>query len=234
MSFVRSTIGDDGCESVCAAVRHLPKIESLNFSACQLTAKGCHAVADLIKYQKIQRFAQSWQFSLRYGDVETNKMQGLRHVMLNGNPSIGDEGLMELSEVLKDDEWIKQVHLRNCGLTDLGAKSLVDCLNINKTIEKFDVRANSGISDEASSEILKKLGVQLESSESSQSMSNGIIGEAKMKPTEQIKFLKQQLTAERHKNSQMQLMIEQLHMQQVECAFQLSKLQQDYNKIVLE
>ncbi|XP_055536930.1 protein Cep78 homolog isoform X2 [Wyeomyia smithii] len=234
LSFVRSTIGDDGCASVCSAVMHLPKIESLNLSACQLTVKGCHAVAELIKYQKIQRFAQSWQFSLRYGDIETSKMKGLRNIMLNGNPSIGDEGLIELTEVLKDDEWIRQVHFRNCGLTDRGAKSLVDCLNINKTIEKFDIRANAGISNEACHEILIKLGVEMESSDSSQSLANAMIGELKMKPAEQIKFLKQQLTAERHTNTQLQLMVEQLHMQQTECAFQLSKLQQDYNKIIVE
>ncbi|XP_053691838.1 protein Cep78 homolog [Sabethes cyaneus] len=234
LSFVRSLIGDDGCESVCDAVRHLPKIESLNLSTCQLTAKGCHAVATLIKHQKIQRFAQSWQFSLRYGDVETDKMQGLRYIMLNGNPSIGDEGLIELTEVLKDDVWIKQIHFRNSGLTDLGAKSVVDCLNINKIIEKFDIRANSGISIEASREIQQILGVELDSSDSSQSMSKGITREVKMKPAEQIKFLNLQITAERHKNTQMQLMIERLHRQQMECAVELSKLRQDYDKIILE
>ncbi|XP_058817972.1 protein Cep78 homolog [Topomyia yanbarensis] len=235
LSFARSTIRDDGCESVCSAVMHLPKIESLNLSACHLTARGCHAVAELIKYQKIQRFAQSWQYSLRYGDIDTNKMQGLRNVLLSGNPYIGDEGLIEISEVLKDDEWIRQVHFRNCGLTDMGAKSLVDCLNMNKTIEKFDIRANLGISNEACHEMLIRLGVELESSDSSQSFSTGAgTGGNRMKTAEQIKFLQQQLAAERHRNTQLQLMVEQMHLQQTECAAQLNKLKHDFNQIVEE
>ncbi|XP_055597801.1 protein Cep78 homolog [Uranotaenia lowii] len=235
LSLARSAIRDGGCEAICAAVMHLPKIETLNLSGCQLTPRGCLAVAELVKYQKIQRFAESWQCSLRYRSIDTSKMQGLRYLLLNSNPCIGDDGLQEITEVLKDDEWIRQVHFRNCGLTDKGAKFLVDCLNINKTIEKFDIRTNAGISKEACREILVKLGVEVESSDSSQSLKDSLIeGAPRMKPSEQIKYLQQQLNAERLRCTQLQMMVEQMHLQQTECLVQLNQMKQEFNLVVTE
>lgn len=236
LSLTRSFIQDEGCEAICAAVMHLPKIVTLNLSGCQLTVRGCRAVAELIKYQKIQRFAKSWQYSLRYGQVDTSQMQGLRHILLSANPRVGNEGLRELTEVLKDDEWIRQMHFRNCGLTDEGAKFIVECLNINKSLEKFDIRENMGISNETCREILVKLGVEQESTDSGQS-SKGTSGEEsciKMKPSEQIRCLQQQLAAERHRSSKLQLMVEQMHLQQTEFAVQMNDLRNEYNQIVKE
>lgn len=226
---------DEGAEAICGAVMHLANVETLNLSGCQLTGRGFLAVAELIKFQKIQRFADSWKHSLRYGEVDTAKMQGLRHVLLNANPRAGDDGLQELTEVLKEDEWIQQVHVRNCGLTDEGVKFLVDCLNVNKTIEKFDIRDNAAVSEEACREFLIKLGVELESSDSGLSLKDSTLeGSTKMKQSEQIKYLQQQLSAERHRSSQLQLMIEQLHLQQTEYATEMNALRQDYNRIVEE
>ncbi|XP_065082572.1 protein Cep78 homolog [Ochlerotatus camptorhynchus] len=237
LSLARSAIRDEGCEAICSAVMHLPKIESLNMSGCQLTARGCQSVAELVKYQKIKRFAQSWQYSLRYGDVHTEKMQGLRVLSLSSNPHIGDEGMSELTEVLKDDEWIRQIHFRNCGLTDNGAKLLVDCLNFNKTIKNFDIRSNSGISSEALHGILVKLGGEVVPSDGRQSVQETrIVGHRKMKAGEQNKYLQQQLAAERHRSTELQALVEQLHQQQEEYAMQskmqFNKLKQDYGLLL--
>lgn len=237
LSLARSCIRDDGCEAICNVVMHLPNLESLNMSACQLTARGCRAIADLVKYQKIKRFAQSWQYSLRYGNVDTEKMQGLRILSLSSNPCVGDEGLNELTEVLKDDEWIRQVLFRNCGLTDTGAKLLVDCLNVNKAIKKFDIRSNSGISNETLHEILIKLGEEVESSDGSQSAPETFPnGQNKLKAAEQVKCLQQQLVVERHRGTQMQLLVEQLqqqlYLQKEEYAAHLNKLKQECNAII--
>ncbi|XP_055625954.1 protein Cep78 homolog [Toxorhynchites rutilus septentrionalis] len=233
LSLARSAIRDEGCETVCRAVMHLPRIESLNLSGCQLTVRGCRSIAELIKFQKIQRFAQSWQHSLRYRDVDMSKIQGLRNIMLNSNPDVGDEGLCELTEVLKDDEWIRQVHFRSCGLTDKGAKFLVDCLNMNKAIEKFDIRGNGDISNVACHEILVKLGIDMESSDSSQSLNEKKgVGQGKMRLSEQVKYLQQQLTAERLRSAQLQHLVEQLHLQQTECVIQLNNLKEEYRRIV--
>ncbi|XP_029724278.2 protein Cep78 homolog [Aedes albopictus] len=237
LSLARSCIRDEGCEAICSVVMHLPNLESLNVSGCQLTARGCHALADLVKYQKIKRFAQSWQYSLRYGEVDTEKMQGLRILALSSNPCVGDEGLNELTEVLKDDEWIRQVQFRNCGLTDTGAKFIVDCLNVNKTIKKFDIRSNSGISNEALHEILIKLGEEVESSDSSQSVPETFTnGQIKVKAAEQVKCLQQQLAVERHRSTQMQLLVEQLQqqlfLQKEEYSTHLTTLKQECNAII--
>ncbi|XP_062555391.1 protein Cep78 homolog [Armigeres subalbatus] len=237
LSLSRSAIGDEGCEAICSVVMHLHKLESLNMSACQLTTRGCRAVAELVKYQKIKRFAQSWEHSLRYGDVDVEEMQGLRIVSLSSNTGIGDEGLKELTEVLKDDEWIRQVLFRNCGLTDSGAKLLVDCLNFNKTIKKFDIRSNSGISNEALHEIRIKLGEEVESSDSSQSVpETQVPGPIKLKASEQLICLQHQLSVERNKVAQMQLLIEQLqnqlHLQQEQFALQMNNAMQERNATI--
>lgn len=45
--------------------------------------------------------------SLRYRDVDRDRMPGLKRILLNDNPLIGDEGLEHVTEILKEDEWIK-------------------------------------------------------------------------------------------------------------------------------
>ncbi|EDS26456.1 conserved hypothetical protein [Culex quinquefasciatus] len=232
LSLARSTIKDDGCKAVCRAIMNLPKIVTLNLSACHLSTAGCCAVAELVRFQKIQRFAESWECSLRYREIDTGKMQGLRHILLNGNPAIGDGGLCELTEQLKDDEWIRQIQFRNCGLTDEGAKFLVDCLNINKTIKEFDIRGNAGISVQMCNEILTKLGVDVDSSDSSLSLTNRRPkGPPRMKPSEQIRCLQQQLSAEQYRCAQLQVLVEQLRSHQNEYMVQMNKLKQDFNRI---
>lgn len=212
---------------------HLPKIDSLNLSGCQLTARGCRAVAELVRYQKIKRFAQSWQYSLRYSDVNTDEMQGLRVLSLSSNPNIGDEGMSELTEVLKDDEWIRQIHFRNCGLTDNGARMLVDCLSFNRTIKNFDIRSNSGISGEALQGIIVKLGDENGSLDERLSVQEvGIVAQRKVRASEQNIYLQQQLAAERHKSSELQALVKQLHHQQEETKMQINKMKQDYGLLL--
>ena len=49
LSLARSIIGDKGCEIVCSTVKHLPNIETLDFSYCNLSIDGAESIANLIK-----------------------------------------------------------------------------------------------------------------------------------------------------------------------------------------
>lgn len=59
------------------------------------------------KIQKISRYTEGWQKSLRYRDVDPETMPGLRSIALSRNPQIGDDGIKPILEVLKEDVWIK-------------------------------------------------------------------------------------------------------------------------------
>lgn len=146
VSFRKSNIGDRGCEVVCNTAKYLNRIETFDLSECGLTSKGAEHVADMIKMQKITRFTEGWEKSLRYRSVDVNTIAGLRVILLANNPEMGDDGVRLISEVLKEDAWIKTVDMENCGLTDIGANLILDCLELNTAIMEFNTRNNEGIS----------------------------------------------------------------------------------------
>lgn len=96
---------------MCSTIKLLPSVESVNFSQCQLSAKGAESISEMIKYQKIFRYSEGWKKSLRYRDVDPETIPGLKRISLNHNPDIGDTGLMYILEVLKEDVWIKGIQV---------------------------------------------------------------------------------------------------------------------------
>ncbi|EDW97556.1 protein Cep78 homolog [Drosophila yakuba] len=158
VSFRKSNIGDKGCEVVCNTAKYLNRIEVFDVSECGLTSKGAEHVADMLKMQKITRFTEGWEKSLRYRSVDVNTIGGLRTVLLADNPAIGDEGIRWITEVLKEDAWIKKIDMEGCGLTDIGANLILDCLELNTAITEFSVRNNEGISKFLQRSIRDRLG----------------------------------------------------------------------------
>ncbi|XP_034487805.1 protein Cep78 homolog [Drosophila innubila] len=146
LSFQKSYIGDKGCGSVCGTVKYLNHIETFNLSECNLGPKGAEHVADMIKMQKISRFSEGWEKSLRYRSVDVDSIAGLRNIALSTNPNLGDEGLRMIAEVLKEDAWVKSIEMESCGLTDRGANLILECLELNNAITEFNIRHNDGIS----------------------------------------------------------------------------------------
>ncbi|XP_020798539.1 protein Cep78 homolog [Drosophila serrata] len=146
VSFSKSNIGDRGCEVVCNTAKYLNRIETFDLSECGLTSKGAEHVADMIRMQKITRFSEGWEKSLRYRSVDVNTIGGLRTILLANNPELGDDGVKMIAEVLKEDAWIKKIDMEGCGLTDVGANLILDCLALNTAIAEFNVRNNEGIS----------------------------------------------------------------------------------------
>ncbi|XP_049276838.1 protein Cep78 homolog [Anopheles funestus] len=231
LNLARCSLGDEGCRALCAEIRFVPNLLVLNLTACQLTVKGCQALAELIKFQKMQRYTTSWEQSLRYGDIKEDKLMGLRYLYLSHNPAIGDYGLLELTDVLKDDAWIRQIHVCNCGLTDAGAQFLIECLHLNNAIEKFDIRENKQISNEACHEILVKLGVKVEDDES-ESPTHKKIPKTLAGFREHCEYLGMQLNTERNRNSQLVSKLEQMHQQNGDYAETINELQHEMNVLI--
>ncbi|XP_058124112.1 protein Cep78 homolog [Anopheles ziemanni] len=230
LNLARCSIGDEGCEILCRELKNRPNLLTLNLSACQLTARACQALANAIKFQKIQRYDMSWELSLRYGEIREEKLFGLKHIYLSHNPAIGDEGLLELTEVLKDDAWVRQVHMRNCGLTDACAQMLLECLNLNATIEKFDVGENIDISNATCQEILIKLDApNIAGDDGPESepvrAKNSTKTIASLREYNEV--LETQLQSELQRYSQLESTVAQLHLRLGDYAMQISQLQRD-------
>ncbi|XP_022209209.2 protein Cep78 homolog [Drosophila obscura] len=146
LSFRRCMLGDKGCELLCNTVKYLNQIASVDLSGCHITAKGACHLAEMIKIQKIARYTEGWQKSLRYQTPDINSLLGLRTIIIANNPEIGDKGLNSITEVLKEDAWIRVVDMECCGLTDIGANTILGLLELNNVIKEFNVRNNEGIS----------------------------------------------------------------------------------------
>lgn len=52
--------------------------------------------------------------------------------------------------------------MQNCGLTDLGGHSIIDCLKCNKTLNLFDIRNNEKLTENTLNHIRQQLGMEPE------------------------------------------------------------------------
>lgn len=173
--------------------------------------------------QKITRFTEGWEKSLRYRSVDVNTIAGLRVILLANNPEMGDDGVRLIAEVLKEDAWIKSkqafqnnkyfyglpyaaVDMENCGLTDIGANLILDCLELNTAIMEFNTRNNEGISKFLQRSILDHFGEPVEEKQEPQfdlSFANGLQSLPKNKKVtlaqllSHTKALEEQLSFER-------------------------------------
>lgn len=173
LSFARSALGDEGCKIICSTIQYLSNIDCLNLSQCQLTPRGAESIANLIKFQKILRFAKGWESTLRYQTIDPDVLPGLKRITINGN-AIKDEGLYSITEILKEDVWIKVLDVQNCGLTDEGAKMISDCLDYNNTLLMIDIQGNCGISMQFVEHIKMQFGAESEGSSSDGNFDQGV------------------------------------------------------------
>lgn len=210
LNFKRSAIGDRSCESLSSTIKYLINIESIEMSQCNLTSKGAAAIADMIRFQKIFRYSEGWKKSLRYRDVDADNMPGLRKIIISDNLDIGDTGAKYITEVMKEDDWIKSIYMENCGLTDVGANYVLDCLGLNKHLTEFSIKRNTNISKYLMRNVLMHLGTE-DLSQLNAPKKSTKIPSNKLK--EHVKFLEEQFEAEKNLRKQGELLNEQLHAQ---------------------
>lgn len=158
LSLAYGHIGDDVCLALCKILRYKPNILSVNMTGCSLTAvSGNYGLVDVIKKQQYKRHEECWAHSLRSSTANPNIMLGLRRLTLNDNPKLGDDGVAELFEALKDDLFVKAVDLQNCGLTDRGAEMALSMLTFNDTLVVLDMRKNALMSASALEMVMGQL-----------------------------------------------------------------------------
>lgn len=157
ISLAYSRIGDDACLALCRVLRDKPNIRSVDMSGCCLTrASAKSGLLDVIRKQQVKRHEECWAHSLRYRTANPDMMHGLRRLTLNDN-SIGDAGVADLFESLKDDYYVKAVDLQNCGLTDRGAQLALSTLMINDTLVVLDIRKNATVSSAMLEAVMSRL-----------------------------------------------------------------------------
>ncbi|XP_054286916.1 centrosomal protein of 78 kDa [Macrosteles quadrilineatus] len=137
-------IGDEGCASLCYVFRHRLNLIWLNLSGCSITEKGVGILCDLLKYQKLSRYGESWKQSLRYRPVNPNSMPGLRRLTLNHNP-FGDAGVKIIVDTLIDDLWLKALDLQDCNVSLVGGELVLNLVKENQFLSVLDLRGNTKI-----------------------------------------------------------------------------------------
>ncbi|XP_043568556.1 centrosomal protein of 78 kDa isoform X2 [Chiloscyllium plagiosum] len=111
----------------------------------------------IIKYQATKRHSQVWAESLRYRHPDLDCMTGLRRITMNCNTLIGDAGAIAFADALKDDLWLKALDLQQCGISNKGAKTLLDILQTSSSLIVLDVRKNPLIDRSLTKSIIEKI-----------------------------------------------------------------------------
>ncbi|XP_065805640.1 centrosomal protein of 78 kDa isoform X1 [Labrus bergylta] len=142
LSLANCPIADEGLEVICQSVKYSTSIRTVDFTGCNLTWRGAEHMANIIKHQGMQRHGTAWAESLRYRQPQFEGMRGLRRVTLNCNTLIGDRGAAALAKELAEDLWVKAVDLQRCGLSNEGARRLLESLKTNYSLCVVDIRSN--------------------------------------------------------------------------------------------
>ncbi|XP_069786532.1 centrosomal protein of 78 kDa isoform X2 [Narcine bancroftii] len=142
ISLAYCPIGDEGLEIICKSLKNSATIKTVNFTGCNLTWCGAEHMTKVIKHQATKRHSEVWAESLRYRHPDLDCMTGLRRITMNCNTLIGDIGAIAFAEALKDDLWLKALDLQQCGISNEGAKALLNSLQSSTTLIVLDIRKN--------------------------------------------------------------------------------------------
>ncbi|KAM9262510.1 centrosomal protein of 78 kDa [Morus bassanus] len=157
VSLAHCPIGDGGLETICQSVKNSATIRYVNFTGCSLTWRGAEHIANVLKHQAMKRHGEAWAESLRYRRPDLDYMTGLRRITFNCNMLVGDRGASAFADCLGEDLWLKALDLQQCGISNEGARSLLDALQTNTTLVVLDVRKNPLIDHFMMKNIVEKL-----------------------------------------------------------------------------
>ncbi|XP_077456168.1 centrosomal protein of 78 kDa-like isoform X2 [Stigmatopora argus] len=157
LSLANCPIGDEGLEVICQSVKYSTRIKEVDLTGCNITWRGADHLANIIQHQGIQRHGTAWAQSLRYQRPKFEGMGGLRRLTLNANSLIGDLGAARLGRQLAEDHWIKAVDLQKCGISNRGARCLLEVLKTNSTLCVLDVRNNPLVDHALMKTIIEKV-----------------------------------------------------------------------------
>ncbi|XP_072926506.1 centrosomal protein of 78 kDa isoform X1 [Hemitrygon akajei] len=157
ISLAYCPIGDEGLEIICKSLKNSVTIKTVNFTGCNLTWSGAEHITQVIKHQATKRHSEVWAESLRYRHPDLDCMTGLRRITMNCNTLIGDTGAIAFAEALRDDLWLKALDLQQCGISNEGAKALLNSLQSSTTLIILDVRKNPLIDQSLIKSIIERI-----------------------------------------------------------------------------
>ncbi|XP_062496820.1 centrosomal protein of 78 kDa isoform X1 [Pezoporus occidentalis] len=157
VSFAHCPIGDGGLETICQSLKNSANIRCVNFTGCSLTWQGAEHIANILKHQAMKRHEEAWAESLRYRRPDLDYMTGLRRVTFNCNMLVGDRGAIAFADCLGEDLWLKALDLQQCGISNEGARSLLDALQTNTTLVVLDIRKNPLIDTVTMKRVIEKV-----------------------------------------------------------------------------
>uniref|UniRef100_A0A8D2KA76 Centrosomal protein of 78 kDa n=1 Tax=Theropithecus gelada TaxID=9565 RepID=A0A8D2KA76_THEGE len=157
LSLANCPVGDGGLEIICQGIKSSITLKTVNFTGCNLTWQGADHMAKILKYQTMRRHEETWAESLRYRRPDLDCMAGLRRITLNCNTLIGDLGASAFADSLSEDLWLRALDLQQCGLTNEGAKALLEALETNTTLVVLDIRKNPLIDHSMMKAVIKKV-----------------------------------------------------------------------------
>lgn len=157
LSLANCPIGDGGLEIICQGIKNSVALKTVNFTGCNLTWQGASHMAKILKYQTMRRHEETWAESLRYRRPDLDCMAGLRRITLNCNTLIGDQGASAFADFLSEDLWLRALDLQQCGLTNEGAKALLEALETNRTLVVLDIRKNPLIDHSMMKAVVRKV-----------------------------------------------------------------------------
>ncbi|EAW62616.1 hCG28984, isoform CRA_d [Homo sapiens] len=155
LSLANCPIGDGGLEIICQGIKSSITLKTVNFTGCNLTWQGADHMAKILK--TMRRHEETWAESLRYRRPDLDCMAGLRRITLNCNTLIGDLGACAFADSLSEDLWLRALDLQQCGLTNEGAKALLEALETNTTLVVLDIRKNPLIDHSMMKAVIKKV-----------------------------------------------------------------------------
>lgn len=92
------------------------------------------------------------KITLSRENICTTKTEGLRVLILDRNYKFSDNGLRQLTSMLKNDFWLQTLCLRHCNITQHGGKIMLELLQMNTVLTQIDLRNN-----EISNDILQNI-----------------------------------------------------------------------------
>ena len=134
-------LGDRGLIYLAKACGHNSTLTTLELEHCGITQTGrVEQLQNLLLKRRIDSNFESLLERLKDDDYRVTGID------LSGR-ALGDEGVLRLSEALADNTQVRQLWLRDCSLSNAGAKALASCLEQNMSIVDLFLGGNS-ISDE--------------------------------------------------------------------------------------
>ncbi|XP_012230152.1 protein Cep78 homolog [Linepithema humile] len=143
LSLARCRISDAGCDILLENLQYNSSLHILNLSACCLTNRSAAYLSLFFKKRKADLLQHVWKEStLSRENISTTTEGGLQVLILDRNDKFGDVGLRQLMRTLKNDFWLKKLHLRCCGITQHGAEIVLEFLQTNSVLAQIDLRDN--------------------------------------------------------------------------------------------